>query len=96
MPGVQEVKRLEAELAGAREETHNNLLSEIARAIDALTEIGYDYQLVEKAGAAKEKGASRSCSLCQRQGHTKTTCPSLERNREAQSGTAGAELRAGE
>ena len=77
MKVVEEVKRLEAELAGARESAKDQLLAKAKEAVDALFEIGFAYDLIEQASDPSVTRTSRTCSICKKSGHTKSKCPAL-------------------
>ena len=77
MKVVEEVKRLEAELAGARESAKDQLLAKAKELVDALFEIGFAYDLVEQTSEPSAAKTSRTCSICKKSGHTKSKCPAL-------------------
>jgi hypothetical protein len=91
MRSVEDVKKLEAELARAREDAKNQLLAEGKKIVSALFQIGYEFDLVDKhLESSKTNGTTRTCSLCQKRGHTKATCPDVAAKRGASADQARA------
>jgi hypothetical protein len=68
---VSSIKKLEAELAQRRDALKATLLAQISDVVVQLKELGFSYQVVEDGG----NGKTRVCSVCQKEGHTKATCP---------------------
>jgi hypothetical protein len=68
---VEQVKRLEEQLAAARESARAAFLTAIAETLEQLRGIGFAYE-VRPNGAAN---TGQTCSVCGQPGHSKRTCP---------------------
>ena len=69
---VSKVKRMEAELAKAREETKQSIIASINAAIADLAELGYAYVLTGEKPPVKTH--QRVCKKCGKPGHNSKTC----------------------
>jgi hypothetical protein len=64
------VKKLEAELAKAKEDTKATILANINAYLEELSDLGFEYVLAEGIPAA----SSKHCSKCGGAGHNSRKC----------------------
>jgi hypothetical protein len=70
---VVEIKRLEEQLAVARETAKNGFLTAINESLEQLKAIGFQYELKAVDGLPAPKNGN-TCSQCGETGHSKRTC----------------------
>lgn len=67
---VMDIRKLEEQLAAARETARAAFLATANEAITQLKAIGYEYELAERSGQSE-----RLCGNCSKAGHTARNCP---------------------
>ncbi len=77
LKAVENVKRLEEQLATARETARGGFLAAVNESLEQLRAIGFEYELVAKGGTPESK--ARVCGNCGGENHTARTCPRKEK-----------------
>ena len=79
---LEKLKKLDDERKKLVETTKSGLLSSIQDNLAALADLGFDYALVARGAAPRQRAARRAakpsgrvCSICGQSGHNSRTCP---------------------
>jgi hypothetical protein len=73
---VVDIKKLEEQLAAARETARSGFLTSVNETLEQLRAIGFEYELKPVNGTEKPKQGNQ-CSICGEPGHSKRTCKHL-------------------
>lgn len=79
---LEKLKKLDDERKKLIESTKAGLLNSIQDNLAALSDLGFDYELVARGASGRARSAAkpakpsgRVCSICGQSGHNSRTCP---------------------